>query len=146
MPKERTPIEQDEKKQAFLTWLCTAPSEREPRTMEELAPILGVHHKTLSNWKKDPEFLAAWQERSSEVIGNPDRAKEVLDGLFFVARDVRNPKQIAAAKLYLEAIDAIKPKKVDVTVATKAASRLTEEELQQIAAHHAQLELSRRGA
>ena len=133
MPAAQIPLEDDHRKQAFIDWLVTPPVGREPRSQAELARQLGVAERTLVLWKANPEFRKAWQARSTEVIGTPDRAQAVLDGLFEAARDPKHRQFVQAAKLYLEAIDAIKPKRIEVSM-SQEASKLTDAELDRLIA------------
>ena len=122
------PVEEDVRKMRFIEWLCTPPTKREPRTQELLAEEIGVKVRSLIKWKTDEDFRKVWQDRSLKVVGNPDRAKEVLDSLFLVARNHNARNHVPAAKLYLEAIDAIKPKQINVQV-SHDASKLSDDEL-----------------
>jgi hypothetical protein len=128
MPPFVPPVEEDPRKQRFIDWLVTPPTKREPRNQALLAEEMQLSERTLVKWKTEDDFRQAWQERSLKVVGNPDRAKEVLDSLFLVARDVRARNHVSAAKLYLEAIDAIKPKQINVSV-SRDASKLSDDEL-----------------
>ena len=130
------PVEDDPRKMQFIEWLVTPPTKREPRSQDLLAIELGVAHRSLSKWKTEEDFRKVWQERSLKVVGNPDRAKEVLDSLFLVARNPNARNHVPAAKLYLEAIDAIKPKQLNVSI-SHDASKLSDEELDALIAQGA---------
>lgn len=124
-----------------MEWLCTVPSERQPSTRAELASQLNISPRTLTNWANDPQFQAAWRERAEEVIGDPTRAAAVLDMLYKAAINPKRPN-VQAAKLYLEATNAIRPQKVEVTV--KRSTELTDAELEELIAANAREEQSRR--
>ena len=128
MPPFVPPVEEDPRKQRFIDWLVTPPTKREPRTQNQLAEQMELSERTLVQWKTQDDFRQAWQERSLRVIGNPDRAKEILDSLFLVGRNPNHKNHVPAAKLYLEAIDAIKPKQINVQV-SHDASKLSDVEL-----------------
>jgi hypothetical protein len=59
-----------------------------------------------------------------------------MDTLYEAANDARNPRHVAAAKLYLEAIGAMSPGRMDVTVHSdaKALGMLTDEEINSLLA------------
>jgi transcriptional regulator with XRE-family HTH domain len=130
--------------QRFLEWLVTQPSERYPSTQTELAEELGIDRNLLSQWKNDPDFLAEWERFYRKTVGSPERAKSVLDALHETATDRTDPRQVPAARAYLEAIDAIKPRRVDVTVTKGAAKELSDEELMAMLAERAEAELAAR--
>ena len=135
----------DWRKQRFLDWLCTIGDDREPRTQKDLATELGTDGATLSKWKAEPGFLAAWELQYRRTIGSPEKAHAVLNALHETAIDRTDPRQVQAARAYLESIDAIKPKKVDVTVTQgKAASALSDDELFAMLADRATDELANR--
>ena len=142
-PGVKTPYD-DWRRQAFMDWLCTIPEDREPRTMKELAEKISISHQTLTNWKKDPHFMADWEMQYRKTVGSPEKAQRVIQRLFETAEDRTDPRQVPAARAYLEAIDAIKPKKVDVTVTKSPAKDLTDDELYRILAERAEQELAQR--
>lgn len=113
----------------YISWLTTVPDYRQPKTERELAAELDVYPKTLYNWRQDKDFREVWQDESDEVIGNPDRRQAVLETLYRAATNERNPRHVAAGKLYLEAIGAMAPPKLDVTVSGKALGSLSNDEL-----------------
>ena len=127
-------VRQDPEKMRFIEWLTTPPRARQPPTEKEFAAMLDVHTKTLFNWKQDREFREEWQQATDQVIGDLDRRAIILDELFEAGRDRRNPRHVAAAKLWLEAVGAITPPKVDVTVSHKAVGMLTDDELEKLVA------------
>jgi hypothetical protein len=128
------PVRQDPKKMRYIEWLTTVPQYREPRTERELARELDVYSKTLYNWKQDREFREIWQGESDEVIGGADRRQAVLETLYRAATDERNPRHVTAGKLYLEAVGAMAPPKLDVTISGKALGMLTDDELERLIA------------
>lgn len=134
MPIQYTPVRQDAKKMAYIEWLTTPPHAREPRTEKELAAKLDVYHKTLYNWRHDREFREVWQDNTDAVIGGEDRRQAVMDALFRAASDDHNPRHVAAAKIYLDAIGAMSPAKVNVSVSHKALGMLTDEEIEMLMA------------
>lgn len=112
----------------LLEWLTTAPSERVPATKSGLADELGVSARTLRHWQAQEGFVRVWERRVREVAGTPERTQLVLDTLFAAATDSSNRSQVQAAKLFLEAIDAIRPPEVQVSV-RRVASELSDAEL-----------------
>ena len=129
----------------FLEWLCTIKDDRWPTTQRELAEELGVNENVLSRMKSQPDFLAKWETRYRKTVGSPERAKNVLDQLYETAIDRTDPRQVSAAKQYLEAIDAVKPKKLEIV--TTSARDMSDDQLYAILADRAARELEeRRGA
>jgi hypothetical protein len=141
----RPDVNSDFRVKTVLDWLTTVPSEREPATQGELGEQLGLHNMVISNWKKDPGFLAEWERIYRRKVGSPEKQQAVLDALHATATDRTDPRQVPAARAYLEAIDAIKPKKVDISVSTKPAKELNDEDLALLLAEAAVLEGERRG-
>lgn len=138
MPRNAyTPVRQDPEKMRYIEWLTTPPRARVPATEGEFAKMIDVHQKTLFNWRQDREFREEWQKQTDQVVGDLDRRQIVLDELFETARDRRNPRHVVAAKLYLDAIGAMTPPKIDVTVSHKAIGMLTDDELEKLVARGA---------
>jgi hypothetical protein len=129
--------------QRFLEWLCTIAEDREPKTQGALCEELGWVKQRAVDMKNDPDFLAAWEHRYRKTVGSPEKAQLVVTRLFETATDRTDPRQVPAARAWMEAVDAVRPKRVDVTV-SKAAKDLSEEELNAILAEEASRELNRR--
>lgn len=134
MPIQYVPVRQDAKKMAYIEWLTTPPHARDPATEKELAAQLDVYPKTLYNWRHDREFREVWQDNTDQVIGGEDRRQAVMDALYKTASDDHNPRHVAAAKLYLDAIGAMSPQKMNVTVTNKALGMLSDEEIDDLMA------------
>lgn len=139
---KKVPIN-DWRKQKFLDWLCTAKDDREPLLLKDFAETLQIERRTLTNWKVDPEFLAAWEAHYRKTIGSPERAQTVLETLYQTATDRDDPKHVTAGVKYLEAIEAVKPPEMKVTVQGDA-SILTDEQLERALAVRAGDELASR--
>ena len=136
---------EDPRHQRLVDWLTTPKQERQPSTMKQLAVELGVHDRTLRDWKERPDVREKWEDQSRKVIGSPERAQDVLEAMYQRAMDSTDAKQVQAAKLYLEAIDAIKPPMVEVRSVSDLA-KVSDEELQSMIAATAQTMLEdRRG-
>lgn len=127
--------------QRLLEWLCTPKDLREPRTQKELADEINLSAEKISSLKNDATFLRLWEDRYRKTVGSPQKAFEVMNALQETAADRTDPRQVQAARAYLEAIDAIKPKKLDVTVTSAAAKQLTDEQLTEMIAARAAQEL-----
>lgn len=127
--------------QRVVEWLCTPAGEREPRTQNELAEEIGKTGSWVSALKNDGTFLRLWEDRYRKVVGNPGKVQEVLQSLQETAADRTDPRQVQAARAYLEALDVMKPRKLDVTVTSTAAKTLTDEQLTEMIAARAAQEL-----
>ena len=135
----------DWRRDRFLEWLCTAPQDRMPHNQYELAEELGIDRNSLSDWKKDAEFLAAWEKKYRQTIGSPERAGQVMQSLYETAIDRTDPRQVQAAKAYMDQIEQAKPQKLDVTVTSgKAAKDLSDDELFAMLAKRAETEIASR--
>jgi len=119
----------DPRHQRLVDWLTTPKQERQPLTMKELAVDLGVSDRTLRDWKERREIREVWEEQAKKVVGSPERAQDVLEAMYQRAIDSTDAKQVQAAKLYLEAIEAIKPPTVEVRSVSDLA-RVSDDELQ----------------
>lgn len=133
----------DPRQEIFLDWLATIVEDRIPATQQELAEQFGVNPSVLSAWKNDTDFLRAWEMRYRKTVGSPEKAQAVVNKLFETATDRTDPRQVPAARAYLEAIDAIKPKKIDIQV-NRDPKQLSDEELMTILAERATQELEGR--
>lgn len=140
----RKPDLNDWKVKLFLEWLVTVPAERDPEKQSEFAEQHGIPIGYLGDWKRDPDFLIEWERRYRKKVGSPEKQQQVLEALHATATDRTDPRQVPAARAYLEAIDAIKPKKVDVTFEAKPAKNLSDEDLTLLLAEAASLEAERR--
>lgn len=125
----------DWRKVKFMEWLLTPPVDREPRSKQALADLFQVDTRTMSGWAEHPQFREEWQRRVTQIVGDPSRAQRIMDTLYVAATDPGNKAQVQAAKLYLEATNAIKPPSVEVTV--KRPVDLTDDELDQLIARGA---------
>jgi hypothetical protein len=143
-PSPLRPNFNDFRVQRFFEWLLTAPTDRYPSTQKALAEELAMDKDVLTAWKNDADFLAEWERRYRKTVGSPERAKGVLDSLYETAVDRTDPRQVPAARAYLEAIDVMKPKRLDVTVTKGAAKDLTDDELMAMLAERAEAELAAR--
>lgn len=142
-PKRAAHKLQDWRRQRFLDWLCTISDERVPPTQAELAKELDISTHTLHALKKDIDFLRDWEVQYRRTVGSPEKQHKVMDALFKTATDRTDPRLVPAARAYLEATDAIKPKKIELQV-SKPAKELSQEELNELLAVKAQRELEER--
>lgn len=128
---------EDARHQRLVDWLTTPKGERQPRTQKGLAGELGVSERTLRDWRDRADVRAAWESQAREVVGSPERAQDVLEAMYARALDSTDPKQVQAAKLYLEAIDAIRPPTVEIRDSRDLA-KVSDDELQAMIAATAQ--------
>jgi hypothetical protein len=145
MPKARPPID-DFRKQRLLEWLLTPIPDREPKTLQGLADEVGMTRRQLTTWKSEADFLEEWERQYRNSVGSPERKQAVIDTLFKTATDQDDPKHVQAAGKYLEAVDAIAPQKMDITVKGGKVSELSDEQLAELMAAHAASELGQREA
>lgn len=132
----------DWRKRAYIAWLTTVQAEREIPRLDEFAKSLDVNQATLRKWKEDAEFLAEWERVYRATVGSPEKAQRVMTELLETATDRTDPRQVQAAKTYLDAIGAIRPQQVDVTVTQgRAAQALSDDELYALIAERAAAEL-----
>ena len=132
----------------FILWLLTLRDEREPATQRDLAAELGVDQNTLSVWKRDPEFLTAWNSAYLRTISNPGKKMEIMSTLMNTATDPDDPKHVQAAKAFFEIEGSLRPQKnqVDIKVSATPPSELTEDQLKELMAAKAADELAARRA
>lgn len=129
----------------LLTWLLTAPGDREPRTMFDLAKELGTSPDALTKRKAKPEFLKEWEVEYLRTVGNPEVKMKIMRALEQIASDPDDPKIVQAARAFFEIQGTVKPQgSVEVNVNTKAPSELSNEDLQRLVAMKAEDELARR--
>lgn len=114
----------DSRHEAYITWLCTPPSERVPATKDKYADSIGVNISTLRRWEKKDIFRKAWQARVDDVQGSPERSQRLLDTLYEKALG----GDIKAAQLYLQATNRMAPPTLNVKSETKVAE-LSDQEL-----------------
>lgn len=139
------PSVSDWRHREYIEWLVTPPAERDPDTTQGFADKIGVTTTTLAAWRRNAEFLAAWEHTYRLTVGSPEKQNKVMQELLSTATDRTDPRQVQAARLYLEAVEAVKPKKVDVTVTNgRAAKDLTDDELLAMLADRAARELETR--
>lgn len=100
----------------LVFWLCTPPKDRVPKTQQGIADELGVSPRTIRTWMVRDDVRRAWAKMSDDIIGDPGKVAEVLEGLRATALDSTHRQYTQAAKLYLEAVDAIKPPDKGATV------------------------------
>jgi len=132
-----------EKKQTYIEWLCTPKRDREPSTQEELAKRFRLGSGTLTNWKKDPKFIEAWELHYMSTIASPERKQNLLDTLYRTGTDADDPRHVQAAAKYMELVEGLKPQRLDITV-NRPAKDLSDEELDAIAAQFAARERAAR--
>lgn len=126
---------EDPRKVRLMEWLTTPPSERQPDSKTKLAAELGVTIRSLRDWMSKPDFREDWDREAKDIVGTPERAQQVLDTLFKAATDPLNRNHVQAAKLYLDATNAITPPPIKVEVTRP--SELSDAELDALLAQGA---------
>ena|SRR6188768_1738679 len=142
MDRRTPPNLNDPRVLRFLDWLCTIPADRTPHSQNALAAELDLSQSTLSHWKDDADFLHEWERRYLRTIGSVGRQQEILQALFETATDRTDPRQVLAAKTYLDVIGKAKPQQARVT---KNAQELTDAQLYEVLAERAEQAISERG-
>ena len=130
----------------FIEWLLCPKSERIPRTQGELAGQMGIDQSSLSTWKRDVEFLQAWDSQYLRTIGSPDTKMKIMQTLMNTATDPDDPKHVQAAKTFFEIEGSLRPTKtqVDVNLHGVKPSELTDEQLDELLRGKAGDELAQR--
>jgi len=132
---------------AFVQWLLTPKDERNPRTQAALAERLGVSPTMLTSWKSEATFLERWNAEYLSGVGSPERKSAIMETLYGTATDPDDPKHVQAAKSYFEIEGSLAPKgrsQLDITVASRPTSELSDAELERMLAAKAGDELGRR--
>lgn len=124
---------------AYLEWLCTAPSERVPSSKRKYADEFGTTTQTLRNWEKNQVFREQWRSRVDSVVGSPEDTFAMLENL----RKRGMEGDMKAADLWLRATNRMVPQPIKVET-SKSTSELSDEELDQLIAARAQSELQAR--
>lgn len=116
----------------LVVWLTTPPTERDPRTQVEFASKHNVSPRTVREWMSRDDVRRAWSKHADKVVGDPSNVQAVLEEMMRVAMDSTSNKQVQAAKLYLEAVDAIKPpdRSMEVKITSEAIAELSDEQLE----------------
>lgn len=107
---------------AFIEWLV---DPNRQGTQAEWAAARGHVPKTVSTWKKDPRFRAAWDARLRSLNIEPDRIQGVIDAVYAKALE----GDTKAASLYLQYIERFTPKSVNV-IEDRSARDMSDEELE----------------
>jgi hypothetical protein len=119
----------DSRQEAYISWLCTPPSERTPASKEKYAQSIGVNITTLRRWEKKDVFRKEWQSKVDDVQGSPERSQRLLDTLYEKALG----GDIKAAQLYLQATNRMAPPTLTVKSETNIG-QLSDKELEDLIA------------
>jgi hypothetical protein len=117
----------DSRQEAYISWLCTPPSERTPTSKEKYADSIGVNISTLRRWEKKDVFRKEWQSKVDDVQGSPERSQRLLDTLYEKALG----GDIKAAQLYLQATNRMAPPTLTVKSETNIG-QLSDKELEDL--------------
>ena len=130
----------------LIEWLLRPKAERVPRTQSELAGQMGCEPSQLSAWKRDVEFLQAWDSQYLRTIGSPETKMKIMQTLMATATDPDDPKHVQAAKTFFEIEGSLRPSKtqVDVNLHGVKPSELTDDQLDELLAAKAGDELAQR--
>jgi len=130
----------DARQEQFLEWLCVAPSDRSPRTIELFADLVGVTASTLRRWKKKDAFVRRWRAQVDEIVGSPDMTQSLIAKLHREAME----GDVAAAKLYFQVTNQLQPPTQKIEVSR--AADLSHDELELLIAQGAVAEKALRAA
>lgn len=92
----------------FASWLVLPPSQRQPRTQQELAKELGVADSTLSEWRRLPLIQAVTKDWRDAYAAH---FSEIVDAMMRRARAGNVP----AARLLAEILGQLAPTKIEQT-------------------------------
>lgn len=140
MARRCVPNMSDWRVQRFLDWLTTPPQERDFPTQATLAASMEVGYVTMSQWKDDPDFLAEWERRYMRTVGSVERQQDILQALYETATDRSDPRQVTAAKTYLDVIGKARPP--GPARGPGSARELTDDQLYEVLAERAAGQLS----
>jgi transcriptional regulator with XRE-family HTH domain len=125
MPAELTGVALEPRQQEFLRWLLDPRSSAKPErdnpekykgSQNDYARRKRMSPNTLSAWKRDPHFRAAWEEQLQRLAGGPERLQLFLQELTKIAvgedAAARSADRIAAMKLHLEVVGNHRPKTI----------------------------------
>jgi len=127
---------EDDKKARFIEWLCTPKRDRDPSTQEALARELFVEPSRLSEWKRDADFVKAWEAHYLATVGSPERKQTLLDTLYRTGSDADDPRHVQAAAKYMELVEGLRPQQIELTI-KRPASELTDEQIEEIVTRRA---------
>jgi hypothetical protein len=99
----------DWRKALFIAWACVPKAQREPKTIEELASLLGLSSTgTIRNWRRnDPGLTERITALPKELLLN--HVADVYDALVKVAK-LPDPKAFNDRRLFLELAEQYTPK------------------------------------
>lgn len=96
----------DAARMRFASWLVMPPSQRQPKTQDELAKDLGIAASTLSAWRRLPLIQAVTKDWRDAYAAH---FSEVVDALMRQARRGNVP----AARLLAEILGQLAPTRVE---------------------------------
>lgn len=121
----QTSVVLEPKQRDFLDWLLdprstTKPERDDPQLFKgsqaDYARRRKISQNTLSRWKADPKFRAAWDETIQRIAGGPERLGLFLHELSEIGlgkdKTARTADRIAAIRLHLEVVGRHQPKTV----------------------------------
>jgi hypothetical protein len=143
----------DARQLAYLDWICVPAPNREPSSKKAYATLHQVDITTLRRWEKLSHFRREWEERLQLLQGNPERTQKLLDSLYERAfgSQEKCPEcgqrggETRAAELWGKWTGQLKAEVAKVEV-SRAASDLSDAELDALIAKEAQDELAARRA
>lgn len=113
-----------ERIKAFVQWY--AHDRLHGQNYRHYAAANGVSPITISGWLKDPRVVALLEAALQGTNAGPLKVQEVLDMLH--SRAV-NDQDISAAKVYLEAVGRMAPRRSEVNVTVTDTRGLSNEQL-----------------
>lgn len=109
------------RKAAYIAWAATPKALREPKTLEELAQLLGLASAgTIRNWRrKDPGIAERIAELPRQFLA--ERVPDVMAALGMVA-SLPDPRAHQDRRMFLEMVGEYSPKGLDVRATAEAAA------------------------
>ena len=90
-----------DKQLAFAVWFATPAGLRDPKTLEDLASVLGATRQSLWRWSKDPRILDAARYVVLQNAGDPGKVTGILD---MIHAKALHDKDVRYAELWLKAV------------------------------------------
>lgn len=125
----------------YLSWLLMSPEQRLaeglPDSQAKYAKHVDIDEGSLRRWKRNPEFVKEWDDRSKADRTSPERVQKLLDDLFQRGMD----GSARHAELWLKAAGVLKAAEREASAPPRKGSveTLSDEDLAEALASAARL-------